>query len=126
MTLTQFTDNLPPGVDLNTDSGTLVFGMRDVDSLPYRVAPGQMRVVKAEDVGLLPIVTQFFSRVFDLTNHEQCREYEQIRNAIVKNWFALVGEPSFYWHTEDGQLKRYVHIEYVSRERILTNHESKL
>jgi hypothetical protein len=124
MSLQQFETDLPLDVSPLNENGRLIFSRHKDDTIPIRVPPGQVPIIKPDKIDNLPVVTHFHSRVFDLTNEQQRREYEQIRNAILNQWFIVIGKPRFCWHREKGVLKRYVHIEYADRERIFINQDT--
>jgi hypothetical protein len=126
MTLKQFEYDLPPNVAPLSPAGQLYFPRHETNTIPIRVVPGHAPSIKPDFIDRLPIVTQVHSDIFDLTDPVQKQWYEQIKNAIQNRWFLLLGEPSFHWCREKGKLKRYVHIEYVYRERTLDTRESQL
>ena len=116
LSLTEFANNLPPGIVNDPSAGRYVFGTRAEDTLPYVVRPGADPAVKPSEVLNLPVTTQVFVFTYDLAKPEHHEQYEQVLNAIEARWFRLRHEER-HWDKEKN--KMMIYIEVVARHRVI-------
>jgi len=112
--LTQFAQNMPPGVIYNSPGGRFVFGSRYSDTVPYVVPPGGEAAISPEDVPNIPISTTAFAFTFDLSNTEDLQAYQVILNALACQWYQLIYRERIF----DKEKKTMtVYLEVLERHR---------